>query len=111
MYKRQEREKALFNLYQLEKNREVKKAKIESRIKEKDEERVKIESIEKNIKEEEKFLTEKREQLSQIFAVLRWEDDRFPEEAFSDCLLYTSWLDYGADRVSVQGTRSQRDLG
>lgn len=82
--KRGEREKALFNLYQLEKNREVKKAKIESRIKEKDEEQVKIESIEKNIKEEEKFLTEKREQLSQIFAVLRWEDDRFPEEAFSD---------------------------
>ena len=69
--KRGEREKALFNLYQLEKNREVKKAKIESRIKEKDEEQVKIESIEKNIKEEEKFLTEKREQLSQIFAVLR----------------------------------------
>nr|HXL02920.1 SMC family ATPase [Candidatus Atribacteria bacterium] len=82
--KREEREKTLVNLYQLEKEKEVKKAKIENRIKEKDEEQEKIRNIERNIKEEEKLLAEKREQLSQIFTLLRWEDSQPPEEVFND---------------------------
>ena len=82
--KRREREKAISNLYELEKSQEVKKTEIEGRKKERDREKERANTIKESISAKEQLLSEKREQLWQIFTLLRWKDDRLPEEAFSD---------------------------
>jgi len=82
--RRKTREKELLCLYQLEKDTEIKRVKIEDKIKGIKEEQSELDDLEKRIKEAEELLADKREQLSQIFALLHWEDSRPPEEAFDD---------------------------